>query len=77
MDRKVNCNVHNVADGSKHLVFTVEGTGECVGEIRYTGDENYLLTVSQMFSNWAHMVRPNLSSAIRGIVMNGKRRSHG
>lgn len=58
-DQKVNCNVHACADGSKHLVFTVEGTQQCVGEIRLEADENYLLVISQLFTKYVSLRRPS------------------
>lgn len=72
MTQKVNCNVMNVADGSKHLVFTIEGTQRCVGEIRVSADDNYLLVISQLFSSWVTQQRGRLPSSIRSIL-NGKR----
>jgi hypothetical protein len=68
-DQKVNCNVHGCADGSQHLVFTIEGTQQCVGEIRIAADMNYLLVISKLFESWANLSR--LPSAIRR-TMNGK-----
>jgi hypothetical protein len=67
MDQRVNAKVFDIADGSKHLVFTIDGTDQCVGEIRYTGDPRYLIAVSQLFSKWANTQR-SLPSAIRGII---------
>lgn len=53
----MNVRVHDIVDGSKHLVFTIDGTEQCVGEIRYTGDPRYLIAVSQMFSKWVDTER--------------------
>jgi hypothetical protein len=59
-DEKVNCRVLNRANGGNHLVFTVDGTKKCVGEIAFTGDERYLLVIAEMFSKWADMRRGKL-----------------
>lgn len=69
-DQKVNCRVHNVADGSKHLVFTVAGTSQCVGELRLTGDPQYLLVMASLFSQWASMERrrPIAPSPVRHVL---------
>lgn len=56
-DQKVNCRGLNVADGSKQLVFTIAGTDRCVGEMRWTGDPQYLLVIAQLFSDWASIER--------------------
>lgn len=72
VDQKVNCRVHNVADGSKHLVFTIAGTSQCVGELRLTGDPQYLLVMATLFSEWASIERrtpiapPSIRRALGG-----------
>jgi len=52
--RRVNVRVHEVADGSKHLVFEIAGTGECVGEVRVVAsDPGYLPVMAALFTRWA------------------------
>lgn len=54
VNQKVDCKVYDLPDGAKHLVFTIQGTGQCVGELRIvTMDERYLLVISQLFSAYA------------------------
>lgn len=65
-DQKVNCEVHNIADGSKHLVFLIEGTQQCVGEIRIVADDRYLRVISSLFANWVNVERGGLS-IVQGI----------
>jgi hypothetical protein len=79
VDQKVNCRVINIADGSKHLVFTIQGTEHCVGEIRMAGDPKYLLVMADLFSQWANMQRgkPVLASSIRNILNGQPRRLAG
>ena len=49
---KVNTRVVSVADGSKQLVFTAQGTGECVGEMRVAAEHGYLPVMAQLFSQY-------------------------
>jgi hypothetical protein len=63
-DEIVDCKTHACTDGSQHIVFTVRGTDKCVGEVRITGDDRYLLCIAQMIQQWAlnrtsTIVRPN------------------
>jgi hypothetical protein len=59
-EERVNCRVLNLANGSKQLVFTIAGTDRCVGEMLWTGDPQYLLTASQLVSEWAAIERRTL-----------------
>lgn len=61
VEEKVDCIVHHVVDGSKHLVFKIRGTERCVGEIRFSGDDRYLLSISELFGSWAHIHRGKLA----------------
>lgn len=77
-NQRINCWVHNIADGSKHLVFEVAGTGAVVGELRVAvADPRYLGMVAQLFTQWTAgssrvSSRPSeLSAAIKRAI-NGR-----
>ncbi len=67
---KVNCRVLNLSDGSNQLVFTLDNTDKCVGEIIVRGDENYLRTMTKMFNQWVDMRRPAspIAAGVRQIL---------
>ncbi len=67
-EQKVNCRVLNLSDGSHQLVFTVEGTKSCVGEIVVKCDEQYLRVMTHMFNSWVEMQRPSLHASVRNIL---------
>jgi hypothetical protein len=74
-DKKINCRVLSAPGGGRRLVFTIDGTNKCVGELRVNADPQYLLVMSQMFSQYVAMERrmpiaPSapLPSAIRSIL---------
>lgn len=70
--RRVNVRVHEVADGSKQLVFEIAGTGECVGEMRVAFQPGYLPVMVQLFTQWASGARApqprELDLAIRRAI---------
>lgn len=67
MDEKVDCQSHNCSDGSRHLVFTVRGSDKCVGEVRITADDRYLLVIAQLVQQWAGIQRNRPPSLIQSI----------
>ena len=66
--QKVNCHESRCKDGSYHLVFTLEGTQQAVGEIRIAADARYLKVIAQMFSTWVAMRRGPISASISNIL---------
>ncbi len=74
LPQRVNCRVLNLSDGSKQLVFTLDGADKCVGEIIVRGDPAYLRTMMHMFVQWVESERP-VVKAIRNIL-NGQRAGH-
>ena len=69
--KKVNCHSYTLT-GGHHLVFMVEGTEQCVGEIRITADVKHLGVISQLFASWTTLQRDPLSASISNII-NGRR----
>jgi hypothetical protein len=75
--RRVNCRVLSIADGSKHLVFEVAGTSEVVGEVRVVAAApGYLPVIAQLFTRWAAgawtQPRPDdLSASIKRAINDG------
>jgi hypothetical protein len=67
--KKVNCKVYQ-HDNGKRLVFTLDGTTDCIGEIHIAADERYLRVISSLFSQWVDMVRGRapLPASIRDII---------
>jgi len=47
-------------------VFLIEGTQQCVGEIRIVADDRYLRVISSLFANWVNVERGGLS-IVQGI----------
>lgn len=68
--QKVNCRVQAIANGGRRLVFTLDGSDKCVGEVRVHADSQYLLVISELFSHWVSTERGHLilPSAIRQIL---------
>jgi hypothetical protein len=72
--RRVNVNVHEVADGSKQLVFEIAGTGECVGEMRVAFQPGYLPVMAQLFAQWAggaRIIQPGVGDSVKRAI-NGR-----
>jgi hypothetical protein len=75
--KRINCRVHNVDDGSKHLVFEVAGTGECVGEVRVVAsDAGYLPVISHLFAQWVSGAQRFGPRALSLAVKRGINGSH-
>lgn len=70
-DQKVNCRVFDLPDGGHHMVFTIDGTDQCVGEARITADDKYLQVIGQLFVQWTTMRRGRLPTAISKILNGG------
>lgn len=71
VEQKVDCTVYDCPDGSKHLVFTIRDTQQCVGELRLSAaDDRYLLAIAQLFSSCAAQRRGRLAlpAAVRRAI---------
>jgi len=58
----------DLADGSHQLVFTIDGTNQCVGEVKVSADDRYLLVIGQLFGQWTTRKRGRLPSTIAKIL---------
>jgi len=67
-DQKVNCRAIDHPYGSHHLVFMVQGTTKCVGEMKVAADDRYLLVIGQLFGQWTTRKRGRLPSTITKIL---------
>lgn len=71
-DETIDCRVYQ-EEGGQRLVFMVNGTTHCVGEIHIKADDRYLRTIGQLFSHYVEKSRSSsgLASSIRNALVNG------